>query len=219
MNTGRRVVLITGGGGGLAAALREEFFRADWEVLAPPRAELDVTNATGVARYFQFLPRLDLLVNNAGLRRDAPLATQPAADRDAVLEVCLRGAFLCCRAAVGIMRRQGAGHVVNIGSYSALTGPAGQTAYAAAKAGLTGLTQALAAELGPESIRVNCVLPGWMETAFVRDVPPAAANRARASHVLGKFNTTTDAARFIRFLDSMTAVSGQVFQLDSRIRG
>jgi NAD(P)-dependent dehydrogenase (short-subunit alcohol dehydrogenase family) len=213
----RRVALITGGQGTLAAALREELVSADWLVHAPAKAELDVTGSPAVAAWFERLPRLDLLVNNAGVTRDALFVSQPDCEREAVMEVCLRGAFLCCREAARIMVPRGTGHIVNIGSHSALTGPAGQTAYAAAKAGLIALTKSLAAELGPHNIRVNAVLPGWMETNMTAPVTAAVRQRALDAHVLGRFNTPAEAARFIAFLHSMSAVSGQVFSLDSRL--
>jgi NAD(P)-dependent dehydrogenase (short-subunit alcohol dehydrogenase family) len=213
----RPVAMITGGEGTLAAALREELAAADWLVHAPGRAELDVTDSSAVAAWFAGLSRLDLLVNNAGLTSDALFAVQPDHERGAVTEVCLRGAFLCCRAAARIMLPRGTGHIVNIGSHSALTGPVGQTAYASAKAGLLALTKSLAAELGPHNIRVNAVLPGWMESKMTAAVSAPVRQRALESHVLGRFNTPAEAARFIAFLHSMTAVSGQVFSLDSRI--
>ena len=211
------VALITGGGGGLASALRQELDAAGWHVLAPLRRELDVTSPEQVERFFSRLIRLDLLINNAGIRRDDLLAHQLEAERNAVLDVCLRGAFLCSRAAAGIMVKQGQGHILNVGSLSGSTGPAGQAAYAAAKAGLVALTRSLAAELGPEGVRVNCVLPGWLDTKFTTGVPDAVTRRALEAHMLGRFNTPHDAARFMVFLHSMAAVSGQVFQLDSRI--
>jgi 3-oxoacyl-[acyl-carrier protein] reductase len=136
---------------------------------------------------------------------------------DAVLKINLRGAFLCSRAAAGLFASQNSGHIVNIGSYSALSGPAGQANYAAAKAGLIGFTRSLARELGPAGVRVNCVLPGWLETKFTSTVPEKHTDAALQEHVLGRFNTVEDAARFIVFLDSMKQVSGQVFQLDSRV--
>jgi 3-oxoacyl-[acyl-carrier protein] reductase len=211
------VAIITGGKGALATALREHLEELGWIVHAPGREALDVTQSASVANFFAGIDRIDLMVNNAGIRHDALLARQAEADRDAVLDVSLRGAFLCCRAAAAIMSRGGSGHIVNIGSHSALSGPAGQTAYAAAKAGLAGLTKSLAAELGPAGIRVNCILPGWLETKFTRDVPEAARDNALDGQTLGRFNTVADAARFIAFLHSMGAVSGQVFLLDSRI--
>ena len=211
------VVLITGGSGGLAAALHEVFAADGWQVIAPSHGDLNVICPEAVKRLFSGLTRLDLLVNNAGIRRDALLPQQSEADRDAVLDVCLRGAFYCSREAGRIMVPTGEGHIVNVGSNSALTGPAGQSAYAAAKAGLIALTKSLAVELGPLGVRVNCVLPGWLETKFTAGMPEEIINRARNAHVLGQFNTPQQAARFVRFLHGMTAVSGQVFQLDSRI--
>ncbi len=214
---GRLVAMITGGAGTLAGALREELTAAGWQVLAPGRQQLDVTDSAAVSQWFAGLTELDLLVNNAAITHDALFAGQPEHERDAVLQAGLRGAFLCSREAARIMTKQGRGHIVNLGSHSALTGPAGQTAYAAAKAGLVALTKSIAAELGPHNIRVNSVLPGWMDTKMTAAVPAAVRQRALESHVLRRFNTPADAARFIVFLHSMTAVSGQVFSLDSRI--
>lgn len=211
------VALITGGEGELAVALQSHLTSAGWQVLAPGRQELDVTSVESVRDYFTGVSRLSLLVNNAGVRRDAIMLQQLEEDWQTVVDTCLRGAFLCSRAAAYLMAAQRSGHIVNIGSHSALTGPAGQSAYAAAKAGVTALTKSLAAELGPENIRVNCLLPGWLETKFTRDVPAAARTRALEAQVLGRFNTVEDTARFIGFLHTMSAVSGQVFLLDSRI--
>ena len=107
---------------------------------------------------------------------------------------------------------------MNIGSYSALRPPPGQANYASAKAGLIGLTQSLAEEAGKRNVRVNCVLPGFLETKMTGYLDDNIIETARNAHTLGRFNTAADAARFVRFLDSMPAVSGQVFQLDSRLR-
>ena len=142
----------------------------------------------------------------------------PEAEWDGVLDTNLKGAFRCAKAAFRIMLKQRVGHIVNIGSFSGVCPPAGQVNYAAAKAGLIGLTHVLADEGGMRSIRVNCVLPGFLETKMTRDLAPAVIESAKQKHVLGKFNTVDDVARFVTFLQSMEAVSGQVFQLDSRIR-
>jgi 3-oxoacyl-[acyl-carrier protein] reductase len=212
-----RLVVITGGAGDLAREVARLFTGAGYEVRAPGREELNVADGDSVSAFFQDLPRCDVLVNNAGVLADAAIARMDEAAWDKVMDVCLRGAFLCSRAAVRHMRKAGAGHVVNIGSYSALSGPAGQANYASAKAGLIGLTKSLAKELGRSNIRANCVLPGFLETKFVRNVSAAAVARIRSEHALGRFNTLESAARFIVFLDSMAEVSGQVFQLDSRV--
>ena len=212
-----RLAVITGGAGDLAQKVARLFVDAGYEVRSPGRDELDVTDADGVRSFFNSLPRCDVLINNAGALADAPVARMDETSWDKVMDVCLRGAFLCCRSAIPHMRAAGAGHIINIGSYSALSGPAGQANYAAAKAGLIGVTKSIARELGNSNIRANCVLPGFLETKFVKDVPAQAVERIKGDHVLGRFNTVPDAARFIVFLDTMASVSGQVFQLDSRI--
>jgi 3-oxoacyl-[acyl-carrier protein] reductase len=185
----------------------------------PGRDALDVTEPASVRARVADLPRLDLLVHNAGFLRDAPLARMSEADFAAVLEVHLRGAFLCARAALRPMLRQGGGHLVFVGSFSALSGPAGQANYAAAKAGLIGLAQSLAAEYGGRGVRANVVLPGLLETPMSAPLltDPERRRRALAAHTLGRFNTPAEAARFIAFLHSLPHTSGQVFSLDSRI--
>lgn len=212
--------LVTGGGGELAAAIAAELERRGFEVLAPGRDALDVSDEGSVAAYFESRVGggLELLVNNAGLRRDALIASMSESDWDEVMGVNLRGAFLCARLALrGFVKRR-RGHVVNIGSYSGRSGPAGQANYAASKAGLVALTQSIAKEGGRRGVRANCVLPGWMETKFTDGVSAPVRERALGFHALGRFNTPPEAARFIGFLhEDMEAVSGQVFQLDSRV--
>lgn len=219
MSTAPPVALITGGAGDLAMAVKTELERQGWQVHAPDRLELDVTDKASVERSFAPLQQLDLLVHAAGITRDALMLKMSEEDFSQVLEVNLKGAFLCSQAALKIMLRQRRGHLVHIGSFSALDGPAGQANYAAAKAGLIGLTQSLAAEYGPRGIRANCVLPGFLDTKMTRHLlqDEAHARHILATHALGSLNTVQDAARFIAFLDSLPHVSGQVFQLDSRL--
>lgn len=211
------VALITGGGGDLAAAIRSGLETDIPLVHAPARAELDVTSAASVASFFQRLARLDLAVCNAGMIVDKALAAMSPDDFCSVLDVNLSGAFRVARAALKLMSRQRAGHIVFIGSFSALSGPAGQANYASAKAGLIGLAQSLAREYGARNIRVNCVLPGFLETRMTAGLDDALRARVRGAHTLGRFNTPDIVARFIRFLHrEMPHTSGQVFSLDSR---
>ena len=212
--------VITGGAGDLAQAIAAELQSAGYAVLTPGREELDVTSSDSVRRYFAALPGLDLLINNAGVCRDVSLAKMTEAEFDHVIDVNLKGAFLVSQAAVKLMSKQRHGHIVNIGSYSALSGPAGQANYAAAKAGLIGLTQSIAKEYGARNVRANCVLPGFLETKMTRHLLEDAAWRESllSQHALGRVNTAQDVARFVVFLHSMENVSGQVFQLDSRVR-
>lgn len=212
--------VITGGAGDLAQAIAAELHSAGYAVLAPGREELDVTSSDSVRRYFAALPGLDLLINNAGVCRDVSVAKMTEAEFDHVIDVNLKGAFLVSQAAVKLMSKQRHGHMVNIGSYSALSGPAGQANYAAAKAGLIGFTQSIANEYGARNVRANCVLPGFLETKMTRHLLEDAAWRESllSQHALGRVNTAQDVARFVVFLHSMENVSGQVFQLDSRVR-
>lgn len=212
-----RVVIITGGHGDLARVLSEHFANEEGaQVHCPGRQELDVTSSTSVSEYFSRFDRVDVLVNNAGVTGDALFARLEETSWDTVLDTNLKGAFLCSRAAAKLMIRQRDGHIVQMGSYSALHPPVGQTAYAASKAGLIGLTKSLAKELGPRDVRVNCVLPGFLETRMTSGLSEEARASALSRHALGRFNTPEEAARFIGFLTRLGHISGQVFQLDSR---
>lgn len=209
--------LITGGGGDLAQAIRVELESQGWQVHAPTRTQMDVTDKAQVQAVIGALPRLDLLIHNAGFLRDASMLKMTEADFQQVLQVHLKGAFLTTQAALKLMVKQRLGHIITVGSFSALSGPAGQANYAAAKAGLIAFTQSLAAEYGLRNIRANCVLPGFLDTRMTRDLLAKHRPEVEARHVLGRLNTAEDAARFIAFLHTLENVSGQVFQLDSRI--
>jgi 3-oxoacyl-[acyl-carrier protein] reductase len=210
-------VLITGGRGGLAGAMEKEFAAPGDRVRAPGRDELDVRDEKSVDSYFAKLDQLDVLVANAGIVRDATLLKLTDDDFSAVIDTNLRGAFLCVRAAVRLMIKQRAGHLILIGSRSARNGPRGQAAYAAAKAGLMAFAQSVAREYGARDIRCNVVLPGFLETKFIAQLTPDRIEAIRAEHALGRFNTVENAARFVAFLARLDHVSGQVFTLDSRV--
>ncbi len=212
-------LVITGGAGDLARAVEREFLSAGWLVSAPGRRECDVTSAGDVARFFERNPAPDLLVCNAGVTRDRLLSRQTHAEWEEVWETNFTGAERCARRAVEAMRREGrVGQVVLIGSYAGFHPGAGQGAYAASKAALAGLMQALASEWGGEGIRVNLVCPGFLETRMTAVLPEQALAAARDRHVLGRFTTPRSTARFLRFLhEEMPDVSGQCFSLDSRI--
>jgi 3-oxoacyl-[acyl-carrier protein] reductase len=212
-----RYAVITGGLGDLATALATVLRDAGYSVWNPGRDELDVTDADRVECFFRSVPRVDLLINNAGIKKDLPMLRMTEEAWDSVIKVNLKGAFLCSQAAVKGMSWRGSGHILNVSSFSAVRPPLGQANYAAAKAGMIGLTKSLAAEFGKRGVRVNAVLPGFLETKMTADIPEEAVAAIRARHVLERFNTCADAARFMVFLDSMSAVSGQVFQLDSRL--
>ncbi len=210
-------LVVTGGGGALGSAVAAAFSGlAGWEVHAPGRVELDVTDPAAVAAFFTGL-RVDLLVCAAGTGAEGLLARLGPADWELAQEVNFLGAARCTRAVLPGMAQRGGGHVVFIGSGAALHPPAGLAAYATAKAALLGLTRDLARRHGPENIRVNSILPGFMDTRMTRRVSPARRESVLAAHALGALNTPDRAAAFIRFLHlEMPHTSGQVFQLDSR---
>jgi 3-oxoacyl-[acyl-carrier protein] reductase len=210
-------ILISGGEGGLARALQNEFSRDEAVVHAPGRKAMDVRDEAGINAFFSRLDRLDVLIANAGLTRDGPVTGLGADEFAEVMDTNLRGAFLCARAALKLMVKQRGGHIVFIGSRAARYGTRGQSAYAAAKAGMVGLAQSLAKEYGGRNIRCNVVLPGFLETKMTGALSAERREEVRTEHALGRFNTVENAARFVVFLARLDHISGQVFTLDSRI--
>jgi NAD(P)-dependent dehydrogenase (short-subunit alcohol dehydrogenase family) len=212
--------LITGGQGELAQAMARNLTEAGVVVHSPSKAELDVRDEASVADYFSEIENLDLLVCNAGITDDELMLKMSEQSWDAVMETNLKGAFLTARAAAKIMMKQRprGGHIVFISSYSAFHPPAGQANYAAAKAALTGLAKSLAQELGSRNIRVNVVVPGFMETKMTQGLAAEVRASSRQKHSLSEFNTTEAVGKFLRCLHlEMPHTSGQVFNLDSRI--
>jgi len=228
------VVCVTGAAGGLGQALVQQFAAQRWRVAAGYHRvafagvtesiwslPLDVTDPTRPVEAVQEIVtrwgRLDVLVNNAGVVADAPLWQLREEDWDAVMAVNLKGAFRVSQAALRPMLQQRAGHILNIASFAARSGPRGQAHYAAAKAGLVGLTQSLAREVGSCNVRVNAVLPGVLPTPMTARLDDAVLQEFTRANALGRLNSVAEVARFVVFLAAMQNVSGQLFQLDSRI--
>lgn len=210
-------VVITGGKGALAQAISSEFIKASWSVEAPGRDELDVSDQSSITSYLSNR-EVDLLVCAAGTTRDGPLIGLSERSWDEVIDTNLDGPARCVKAVIKGMLRRKKGHIVLITSFSAIHPPKGQAAYAASKAGLIGFSKALAKEVGPIGIRVNAVLPGFIETPMTCKLSTERIEEIRNEHVLGNFNTPDRVARFIRILEEdLPHTSGQVFQLDSRV--
>ena len=213
------MAVITGGEGTLAQAVARGLLAEGWVVHAPGRDVMDVRYSDAVKAFFASLERVDLVVNQAGVIDDGSVVKMTVEQFEGVVDVSLTGAFRCAREALKLMSRQRGGHLIQLGSFAAIQGTFGQANYAAAKAGMIGLTKSIALEYGARNVRSNCVLPGLLETrmtaALLRDAERRAELESR--HALGRFNTVEDAARFIVMLDTMQHVSGQVFQLDSRV--
>ncbi len=230
----RKVALVTGASGGLGGALCQQLAQDGWQVVAGARtdqvgasleyilpARLDVTDSAQIATVVEEtwirFGRIDLLVNNAGITADAPCAQMTEEDWDRVLDVNLRGAFLCAQAVARPMARQRDGHIINISSFGARSGPRGQGNYAAAKAGLIGLTHSLAQELGARNVRVNVVFPGVLRTNMTARMSAEQLAALASANTLGRINSLDEVVRFISFLAGTQNISGQVFPLDSRI--
>lgn len=216
MQSQKQHAVITGGTGSLGHAIASALQAPGWTVAAPGSTDLDVCDPVALRQFFDELV-VDLLVCAAGITRDAPLARLSSREWDETWAVNFQGARDCARAALPRMIARGRGHIVFISSFSALHPPAGQAAYAAAKAALLGLTRDLAVRHGPSNIRVNCVLPGFLDTRMTEAVAETRRAEVLSTHSLGRLNTCDRVAAFIRFLhQELPHTSGQIFQLDSR---
>jgi 3-oxoacyl-[acyl-carrier protein] reductase len=160
--------------------------------------------------------RIDILVNNAGIHRDRLLLRMTPDDFDQVLQVNLRGAFLCTKYVMPHLIRQHYGRVINMSSVVGLTGNPGQANYAAAKAGLIGFTKAVAREVASRNVTVNAVAPGYIATGMVEDLTEDQRNQILERIPMGRFGTSEDVAETILFLSSRGAgyLTGQVLTID-----
>lgn len=175
-------------------------------------AEIDNLLATAVSEF----GRLDVVVNNAGITRDTLMIRMAEKDWDMVLDINLKGAFLVSKAAARIMMKQRSGRIINISSVVGLTGNAGQTNYAASKAGLIGFTKSAARELAGRGITVNAVAPGFIDTDMTREMSTAAKEEFSRNIAMGRLGSTDDVASAIIFFasDYASYVTGQVLAVD-----
>ena len=160
--------------------------------------------------------RVDVLVNNAGITKDSLMIKLKEEEWDEVLRVNLKGCCNTIRAFSHFMIKSGGGHIINISSYSGLKGREGQAAYSASKAAVLGLTYTAAKELAEYNIRVNALLPGYMQTEMGK-ASEAAMTTVRNESIAGKLSSPKDVAGFIAYLLTTGSITGQVFSLDSRI--
>lgn len=242
MSEERSTALITGGSRGIGKATAETLARAGFQVYLtyvskPEEAEsvaqginaaggtarafrLDVGDADAVVAFFkdEIKDKVDLgvLVNNAGITKDGLVLRMKDEDFDRVVQINLRGTFLCVREAAKIMSRQRHGRIVNITSVVGQTGNAGQINYASAKAGIIGLTKSAAKELAGRSITVNAVAPGFVETDMTANLTDDVRAAYTESIPLKRLGTPQDIADAVAFLVSPGAgyITGQVLAVN-----
>jgi 3-oxoacyl-[acyl-carrier protein] reductase len=225
--------LVTGGARGIGRAISHELAAGGAETVIcdlPGTSEAeqvasevgglalyaDVTKADDVARLIAEAGDIDILVNNAGITRDGLLARMSEEDWRAVIDVNLTSVYLVCHAAIRGMMKRRAGSIVNLSSVVGLRGNAGQTNYAASKAGIVAFTVSLAREVGSRGVRVNAVAPGYIETRLTDVLPDEVKQSMLKSTSLGRFGQAEDVARVVRFLASEEAafITGEVIVVD-----
>jgi 3-oxoacyl-[acyl-carrier protein] reductase len=236
-----RTALITGGSQGIGRACAlvlaeagadvavggrslEKLKRVAEEVQALGRKALaiqvDVSDPAQVkaafAEHMKHLNRLDILINNAGVAKDTLLLRMKLEEWDTVVDTNLKGAFLCSQEGIKLMLRQRYGRIINISSVVGHTGNAGQVNYVASKAGLEGLTRALALEVASRNITVNAIAPGFIGTAMTEGLPEAVRAKMLDRIPVGRMGTDREVACGVRFLasDESSYITGQVLHIN-----
>jgi 3-oxoacyl-[acyl-carrier protein] reductase len=242
VNVRRRRALVTGGSSGIGRCIAETLARDGCDVgifhLGTPQEGQAVVQAVegrgrgawqrvgdvsdpaqarnAVDDFVRDLGGIEILVNNAGIFRDRVIWKMTDEQWQQVIDVDLTGVCNCARAAVGTMRASGGGSIVNVSSVIGLRGRFGQTNYAAAKAGVIGLTKALARELARSNVTVNAVAPGPIDTPILDAMSPEARAQLVGEILLGRIGRVEDVAELVAFLCSDRArfITGEVIRVD-----
>lgn len=245
MGSSRRNVLIIGGSGGLGIELARiflkngdrvaiHFFRNERRIEALLKeigrtteadeafpCHADIRNEKMVEEMFRQIrkkwPNLDLLINSGGVTDDRFFSKMSEPEWNEAVQVNLSGLFFCMKQAALWMIPVKKGHLINIASRGGLTGRIGQANYASSKAGVIGLTKSAALEWGPDQIQVNAVLPGFLPTRIGLKMNSWQQKEMILENALQRASTLDEVSRFVFFLSRMENVSGQIFNLDSRI--
>ena len=227
---GRACAIVLAGGGAkvaLCARNQEKLEQVAAEIAAAGGAsavfKMDVASEheikTGVKATVAHFGKVDILVNNAGITRDQLVMRMKRADWDDVMNTNLTGPFLLIQAVIGSMLKQRWGRIINVTSIFGQIGQAGQANYASAKAGLIGLTMAVAREVASRNITVNAVAPGWIETAMTSALPEELRTNMLKNIPLGRVGTDLDVAHAVKFLASEESgyITGEVLKVNGGI--
>ena len=234
-----KIAVITGGGRGIGKATAQLFTNEGATVviaefdkvsgqstankLGAHFIKTDISNEESVNALFNFVSskfgQLDILVNNAGILADSILKKLDSDSFDAVINVNLRGVYLCGRAAASIMIEQGSGVILNASSVVAHHGNFGQTNYVASKAGVIGITKVWARELGKDGIRVNAVAPGFIQTNMTAGMPKKVVNMMGEKVPLKRWGQPEDVVSAYTFLasDEASYITGAVLNVDGGV--
>ena len=234
-----KIAVITGGGRGIGKATAQLFTNEGATVIIAEFDEVsgqstanelgahfiktDISNEESVNALFNFVSsefgQLDILVNNAGILADSTLKKLDPDSFDAVINVNLRGVYLCGRAAADIMIEQGSGVILNASSVVAHHGNFGQTNYVASKAGVIGMTKVWARELGKDGIRVNAVAPGFIQTNMTAGMPEKVVDMMGEKVPLKRWGQPEDVANAYAFLasDEASYITGAVLNVDGGV--
>ena len=203
------------------AALAAEIEQAGGHALAVPMDVADAASVkNGIKQVVEHFGRIDILVNNAAITKDMLELRMKLEDWDAVLRTNLTGAHLCIQQALSGMIRQRSGRIINITSIVAETGNAGQANYVASKAGLIGLTRAVAVEVASRGITVNALAPGFIETPMTDPLPQELKDKMKSMIPLGRFGAASEIAAAVVFLASDEAgyITGHVLDVNGGMR-
>ena len=241
MQLAGQVLVVTGGARGIGREIALLFakegsdvalFDVNEELLGQTVKELealgrraiglvvDVTNAAAVdeavSKALDKLGRIDILINNAGVTKDGLIVRMDEAQWDRVLDINLKGTFLCTRAVAKVMLKARRGRIVSIASIVGLIGNPGQANYAASKAGVIGLTKSVARELASRGITVNAIAPGFIQTDMTHALPEEVKQRLFQSIPMGKLGEAGDVAQAALFLvrDAARYITGHVLVVD-----
>jgi len=210
-----RVAAVVGAAGAIGGAIVKRLCESGMRGVSLDLANCDVREPMSVVSAFAKFERLDVVVYAAGITRESVVWKLRIEDWDEIHDVNLRGAFLVLREAIPVMRKNGGGRIVLIGSINGSRGKFGTAAYSASKAGLIGLAKSVARETGRFGITVNVVEPGWVRTPMTNSLAIDIREAALAETLLGELAEPDDVAGAVAFLCDASHITGQVFRIDS----